>query len=109
MPRAFMQFWKVCLQSKIFKIISTEIKHLFYLLLLELLFWRLAGPPLLLLVFGVLGTIPFVMGAKPVLPGGGGRGISSIDSPGGLAYMSMLFDLLFRTEVEKPYLLSPPP
>ncbi len=80
---------------------------LFYLLLLELPFWRLAGPTLLLL--GVLGTIPLVIGAKPVLPGGGGRGISSIDSPGGLAYMSILFDLLFRTEVEKPYLLSPPP
>jgi hypothetical protein len=91
------------------KYLKLSQQPLFHLLLLELLFWRLAGAPLLLLVFGVLGTIPFVMGAIPVLPGGGGRGMSSIDSPGGLAYMSMLFDLLFRTEVEKPYLLSPPP
>ena len=52
---------------------------------------------------------PFVLpAARPVLPGGGGMGRSSADSAGGLEYMSMLLDLLLRTEVENPYLLSPP-
>ncbi len=60
-------------------------------------------------MFGVPFKFPFVLAeAKPVLPGGGGKGISSAASRGGLEYMSMLLDLLLRTEVEKPYLLSPP-
>ena len=51
--------------------------------------------------------VPFVV--KPVFPGGGGNGSSSRDSAGGpAAYMSMLFDLLLRTEVENPYLMSLP-
>ena len=65
----------------------------------------------LLLVLAV--PFPFVLvtaaaGAMPIFPGGGGIGKSSADSAGGLEYMSMLLDLLLRTDVEKPYLLSPP-
>ena len=68
-------------------------------------FWSVSDP--LLLVFGVLlGTFPLAV--KPVLPGGGGRDISSADSAGGLAYMSMVLDFGVRTEVAKPYLLSLP-